>query len=237
MNKTPSILFVIEMLMVLVCIRQLQMGQTESKSNRITTIVSIAGLIVAILAIFAYLYIDSPSGFTVKVYPNTQLDFCTEGSQLVFDQASGFVPGYSYSNSYGSGFFISSLAVNTNDSTFEFGENVSVTDLDGPWWAFGHVVKPYRSQVTLIVENGPPGINIAFANASFSVAMQDNSKIADVPPFDANIILKIARNTTLALGPHYITIKAMGQDGETKTCECVLMVNKFCKHRVIAVER
>jgi hypothetical protein len=212
------------------------MGKEGDGSSRVKTILTVTGLIIAITAIFVTLYINTPGGFVVKVYPNTQLDFCLENGQFIFDQASGIVPGYSYSNATGTGFYIEHLTISPGLKRFEFGESVSVTDLEAPWWAFGRVLKPYRDQVTLIVENGPPGVNIAFGNSSVNAGIQGNSKAMGVPPFDTKITLGIAPNTTLAYGPHYITIKGIGQDGKTEsTCTCVLMVNRNCAQRTIAI--
>jgi hypothetical protein len=172
----------------------------------------------------------------VKVYPNTQLNFCLENGQFIFDQASGIVPGYSYSDTHGTGFYIEHLTVSPRNRGFEFSESVSVADLNGPWWALGYNLKPYRDQVTLIVESGLPGVNIAFENSSIGARIQDNSKAMGIPPFETKIYLEIAANATLAYGPHYITIKGIGQDGKTEsTCTCVLMINRNCTHRTIAI--
>jgi hypothetical protein len=119
----------------------------------------------------------------------------------------------------------------------EYIANVSVSDTEGPGWAFGGVIKPYRRQVTLIAQNNLPGVDISFANAPFSAEIQD-PRIIGIPPFNSKIILKFApnTNTTLAYGPHYITIKGVGQDGTERTCTCVLMVGRSCeKNRFISI--
>jgi hypothetical protein len=90
-------------------------------------------------------------------------------------------------------------------------------------------------QVTLVVENGPPGVNIAFANVSVNAGIQGNSKVTGIPPFDTKINLEIAPDTRLTYGPHYITIKGIGQDGKTNSCTCVLVVNQNCTHRMISI--
>jgi hypothetical protein len=216
----------LETLIVLISICFLRMGWKKRQSNQTMNLLTMGLLLVAIVSLFAYIYYSYPSGFVVKVYPNTQLDFCSENGQFVFDQVSGIVPGYSYSNATGTGFYIEHLTIGPVYKGFEFRENVLVTDLEPPWWAFGHVLKPYRDQVTLIVENGPPGLNLAFGDSSVNAGIHDNSKAMGVPPFDTEITLGIAPNTTLAYGPHYITIRGIGQDGKTEsTCTCVLMVN------------
>ena len=220
----------LEMFIIIISICALQMGRRRKESNRWMTILTAGLLLVGILTLFAYLYYSSPpSGFVVKIYPNTQLDFCIENGGLTFDQASGI-------GDSGTGFYIENLVINPGYRGLEFTESVAVIDLAGPSWAFGRVLKPYRDQVTLLVENGPPEVNLAFLNSSIEGRIQENAKITGVPPFETKIALKIAPNASLTYGPHYITIKGIGQDGKTSTCTCVLMVNKNCKNRVIVLE-
>lgn len=225
----------LEMFMALLCVWQLQMGWERNKSNRTKTILALAALVVAVAAIFVTLYVNSPSGFIIKVYPDTQIDVCLENESLILEQNSGIVPGYSWADPSRGGLFIKDLTLRFDKDSIGFEENVSITDLDGPWWALGHVLKPYRKQVTLVIESGLSGVKTAFANDSFGGEIREGSMVTNVPPFKAKIILKIARNATLTPGPHYITIKGIGQNGEIEKCDCVLMVNKLCKNGPIAI--
>lgn len=205
------------MFIVLLCVWQLQMGQEgKGKHSEITVIIAIAGLVVAMAA----LYNNSPGGFVVKVYPNAQLDLCLENGGVVIDQSSGIVPDTSHPGRTG---FYLTFTHNTEDAKVEFVENISVTNINN--------LKPYRDQVTLIVENGPPGVNVAFTNSSIKADIRDNSKAMGIPPFNTQITIKVMRNTTIAVGTHYLTIRGIGQDGKTEsTCTFILKVNKNCKY-------
>jgi hypothetical protein len=196
---------------------------------------ALALLVLTIVGLFVTLYVSSPSGFVVTVYPDTQIDVCLENGSLVLDQSRGIVPSYSWTETSHRGIYIKELNLIFDENSIGFEETISITDLDGPRWALGRVVKPYRKQVTLVLESGLPGVNVAFAGESFSAEILDHSRVNGTPPFNAKIILKIARNSTLEPGPHYLTIKGIGQDGKIETCQCVLMVNRFCKNRFIVL--
>jgi len=85
-------------------------------------------IMVALLAAFVTLYISIPCGFVVGIYPNTQLDFCLENGQLIFEHAGS--PGMPESGTY-----ISDLTF--DNGSWEFSEYVTVTNIVPPWWTFG----------------------------------------------------------------------------------------------------
>lgn len=193
--------------------------------SKVEKIFALLGLITALsqILIGAYvaLYIADPGGFLVKVYPNTQIDCCLSNGSFVLQQTSGIDPSYSSS--------FNVWIIRTDKDIVELGEFIAVTNKES---LFGFLSKPYNDEVILTAENKPPGIDVGFvnssANSSFDVEFQDRSKIMGVPPFNSSIILKIAKKT-LTYGPHYITIRGVGQDGRTEsTCTSVLMVNKNC---------
>ncbi len=209
-----------------------EVAKNISGMSKVEKIFAALGLFTALLqilaAVFVALYIALPSGFVVTVNPNTQLDFCSENGRIVFEKAS------SWSDPSDAGFYIRDLSIINGSWTFT--ENVSVANIESPWWTFGYLSKPYNDQVILIVENKPPGVDIPPINSPFSVEFEDHSKIMGVPPFQSNIILKITPNATLARGPYYVTIKGIGQDGKTEsTCTSVLMVNRNCAGGMIVV--
>lgn len=181
------------------------------------------GHIIAVLAIIigalVALYIDSPSGFVVKIYPENEIHVCVMNGSLIFDQVVEVTPGV-YEMAPG-------RLIISGDSVY-YVENVSVTNINSPWWSFGHVVKPYKYQVTLIAQNSPPGIDVTFANPSFSAELQDTSDITGSLPLNAEIVLKINNSVVPSYGTHYITIKAKGQDGMENTCTCILKVGRSC---------
>jgi hypothetical protein len=200
----------------------------HGRSGVITTVVTVLMLIVAIISI----YISAPSGFIIKIYPNTQIDMCTINDQLVFDQAKGITPGSSGSDSGGSWFYVSSIENNNGSAVFE--NYISVTDIDPPWWTLWRVIKPNRYQVTLTIQNGIQGVDLGLENSSFKAEFQGNQDIAGIPPYVSKMVLRVSPDSKLAPGPHYITVRGRGQDGTESVCTCVLMVNDMCEHKTIS---
>jgi hypothetical protein len=200
------------------------MGWKRDESNRSMTILTAGLLLVGIFSFFAYIYYSSSSDFIINVYPNTEIHACMIDGSLTFDQWTETASG-----GYKLDLPILTTTVSANgDYKMEFKEKISVTDMEGPWWALGHVIKPYREEVTLFTQYSPPGVDITYSNTPFSAEIQDTSKIKGIPPFNSTIILKFVPNSTLDYGNHYIIIKGIGQDEKASTCTCVLKVGNSC---------
>jgi hypothetical protein len=182
-------------------------------------LLTLAGVLVVAIVGIQQAYDNSPRDFILKIDPNSEIHICIVDGQIIFDQSTEVAPNVHK---------IEPGSVSFNHGIMEYSANISVANVGGPWWALWQVVKPYKDRVTLIAQNVPPGMDIAFADASFSAEVQDTSNITGIPPFESNIILKFAANTTLAYGPHYIIIKGVGQDGTERTCTCVLKVSQSC---------
>jgi hypothetical protein len=155
---------------------------------------ALIGAVVVLFAAFIGLYASTTSDFIISIYPNSQYDVSVANGHFVLYQTHGIPPSpYSVA--------IDEMVI--NNGSVSLGGYIEINDL---YW-----YKPYSYPITLTALNSPPGINMNFDNT------------VGKTPFSARIGLKISANATLAVGPHYITIRGIGQDGKFRDCTCTLM--------------
>lgn len=166
----------------------------ELQQPKAVIIAAIIAATVAIIGTLSFIYINTPSDFIINLYPNTQYDVSITNGHFELYQARS-------TPANPNGFYIESMTM--NNGSIGFGGSVRINDL---YW-----YKKYSYPVTLKALSTPPGINISFENTVGST------------PFSSEIYLEILPNTTLASGPHYLTIRGIGQDGKERDCTCTLM--------------
>lgn len=215
-------LFPIVMFIVMVCTWQFQMARKKDNPDNIMRIITFMGVTIAAIYGAQQVYDNSPRDFAINISPNTEIHICIIDGHIIFDEGVETSPNV---------YKMSPNSISITRGVAEYAANISVTDIQGPWWAFGRVVKPYGRQVTLITQNAPPGVDVAFENTPLRVELQDKSTITGKPPFDSKIVLKFAANSTLPYGTHYITIKGIGEDGTERTNTCVLKVGQTCSEK------
>jgi len=185
---------------------------------------AILGLIVTAVIAVTGIYALSPYGFTVTAaYP--ELHVCILDGQYMFE-----LPDMDSSSNPQ---IIMKDMINDGSST-RFKERISV--VDNSWKIIGYPIKPYGKEVTLFIENGLPGVDVAFAQSQFGANFDENSNIIDVPPFNTDVIFEIGADSDLTYGTYYIIIKGTGQDKTEGICNLVLKVGQSCKqHKMFDV--